>query len=223
MSFSQITSLLFLQSKKVPFLYVSLQRRTEQWRTKRTRKLDRADQQIPDHLWLRLHYSKLFHADEICVFMCLTKTEKEKKARETLRWFMTSCLGVCFCVCLDEKVLQWVIYDTPFTSGGASCLSFFIPRSLMGLWWWWRDGPSPLEPIPPWDEEGPPPPPPLPPEECCTLRSLLPSTRICGGKKTSTVWHKCRLRRSLPLKSLLPLLGQNQLNIQPWLAASSSR
>lgn len=49
-------------------------------------------------------------------------------------------LHVCVCVCvflsvyvcLSERVLQWCIYDTPFTSGGASCLSFFIPRSLMG-------------------------------------------------------------------------------------------
>lgn len=125
--------------------------------------------------------------------MCLTKTEKEK-ARETLWWFMTSCLCVCLwvCVCLSEKVLQWCIYDTPFTSGGASCLSFFIPRSLMGLWWWWRDGPSPPALTPPWDEEGPPP---RPPEECCTLRSLLLSTRICGRKDISTVWfHTSQLQ-----------------------------
>ena len=102
---------------------------------------------------------------------------------------------VCVCVYLNEKFLQWCIYDTPFTSGGASCLSFFIPRSLMGLGWW-RDVPSP--PTPPWEEEGPPPPPPppRPPDECCTLRSLLLSTRICGEKETSTVWsHSAQVQR----------------------------
>lgn len=99
------------------------------------------------------------------------------------------CVSVC--VCLSKMVLQWCIYDTPFTKAGASCLSFFIPRSLKGLWWWWRDWPSPM---PPWDEEGPPPPPspPLPPEECCTLRSLFPSTRIYGkkGKITYSLVYK---------------------------------
>lgn len=30
---------------------------------------------------LRLHYSKLLHADELYVFMCLTETENEKKKK----------------------------------------------------------------------------------------------------------------------------------------------
>lgn len=107
--------------------------------------------------------------------MCLTKGErKSEKLRLYNEAWPVACVcvfDVCLCQC--ERVLQERIYDTPFTSGGASCLSFFIPLSLMGRWWW-REGPSPLV-TPPWDEEGPP----RPPEECCTLRSLFPSTRIC--------------------------------------------
>lgn len=190
MSSSQIPPLPFLLFKKCRFFHVSLQKRTGDTRPaqSKTSTEPTSRSQIPSGL--PCHYSKIFHADEICVFVCLTKTEKEK-ARETLLWFMKSCLSVCIsdcvvvvcvCVCasLSERVFQWSIYDTPFTSGGASCLSFFIPRSLMGLWWWWRDGPSPPALMPPWDEEGPPPP--RPPEECCTLRSLLPSTRIWSRK-----------------------------------------
>lgn len=132
-----------------------------------------------------------------CVYLCVWQRQRKgkKKARENLWWFMKSRLGVyfwsgCVCVCesLGEKSFQRPAYDTPFTSGGPSCLSFFIPRSLMGLWWWWRVGPSPPALMPPWDEEGPPPLP-RPPEECCTLRSLLPSTRICRSKNNNPVLH----------------------------------
>lgn len=187
-SFSQISPLPVHLSKKYGFFYsrqdqeMPDQTRAEHWNQSRP-----VDTRSPLVYFTTVNSSMLM---EMCVLcMCLTKTEKEK-ARETLRCFMTSCLCMCvcfwMCVCLSEKVLQWCIYDTPFTSGGASCLSFFIPRSLMSRWWW-RDGPSPPALRPPWDEEGPPPPPAPPPppprpEECCTLRSLFPSTRIWGNK-----------------------------------------
>lgn len=104
---------------------------------------------------------------------------RQRQKRKSRDWDSTMfCDELPVCVCLSEKVLQWGIYDTPFTSAGASCFSFFIPLSLVGLWWWWRGCPSPLPLRLPWDEDGPP----RPPEECCTLRSLFPSTRICGRK-----------------------------------------
>lgn len=70
--------------------------------------------------------------------MCIDvfdKDREKKKKRERETMMVYDKLPGCVCVCLSEKVLQWCVYDTPFTSGGggASCLSFFIPRSLMGL------------------------------------------------------------------------------------------
>lgn len=133
---------------------------------------------------LQLHYSKLSCWWHMCIHVFDEDREQKSQRDSTMVYdelFVFVCACISECVCLREKVLQWYIYDTPFTRGGASCLSFFIPRSLMGLWWWWRDGPSPLALMPPWAEEGPPP---RPPEECCTLRSLLLSTRICGKRRS---------------------------------------
>ena len=149
-----------------------LMRYVYSWQRQRKKKRERDSTMVYDEL-------------PVCVCVCLCVS---------VCVCVSVCLCVCVCVCvcvyLSAKVLQWCIYDTPFTSGGASCLSFFSPRSLMGLGWWCRGGPSPPAMLPTREEEGPPPPPPpppRPPEECCTLRSLLPSTRICRRKEVSTV------------------------------------
>lgn len=75
-----------------------------------------------------------FHADDICAFMCLMKTEK---ARETLHWFMTSCVSVSVflnvCLCVSKWEGPPVVLSTTLHSpaeGHPVC-----PSSSRGLCW----------------------------------------------------------------------------------------
>lgn len=108
---------------------MSLQKRTKDTIPAKTK----PNQKMPDHLW---PITSLPETSVLMkyVYLCLTKRKRKKKTESTMVYDV-ACVyaSECVYVCLSEKVLQWRIYDTPFTSGGASCLSFFIPRSLMGL------------------------------------------------------------------------------------------
>lgn len=114
MNFSQIPPLLFLCPKKYGVFYLSLQKGTQDYHTSQeeTRPIHsktRPQQSRPaDARWpLVYDFTTVnFHADEICVFVCLTETEKEKaRETETLQWFMTSCL--CVCLFLSVCVSKW--------------------------------------------------------------------------------------------------------------------
>lgn len=140
MSFSLIPPLLFLLSKKVQFVTFVTLRRTGDTSQDQSRPVWSQTRPEGAQSPLAKDFTTVnFHADDICAFMCLTKTEK---ARETLQWCGCVCVSecVCVCVCVSEKVLQWCYLRHSVHQRRGILFVLLHPSvsvgSLMVMAWW---------------------------------------------------------------------------------------